>query len=305
MLISYSIDTKEEANAYRASIASRASNFVRPLTSAGFRQNSLHIRDLIHPISNDSIYEYRELAQQYIQKIITNTNWVLDGEALDKPRNPGDESLIEGLLDLTNYKDHQLVTSAFIMLYRIFNSTGDLFSLADAAQLHIVPTSIQLAEKLRTDMPTIRRHGAGFIETTDMHEFNTILRELTQCCYLEEPTVAHRVNQEIINNTEIVSILLDVIKSGNQLAPVMTHVFRFLRAMCVDYPAIQNRLFEELDIILNCTAEGPGWENDMAWLVGEIFNNNQDVCIAIKSNQVGSHILIHIRRDLALAFVVD
>ena len=172
------------------------------------------------------------------------------------------------------------------MLNRIFNSNGDLFSLADAAQLHVVPSSIQLAEKLRFDMPTIRRHGAGFIETSDMREFNVILQELTDVCYLDGPTVAHRVNQEIINNTEIVSILLDVIKSGNQLAPVMTHVFRFLRAMCVDYSAIQNRLFEELDIILNCTAKEPGWENDMAWLVGEIFNNNQEACIAVKSNQV-------------------
>ena len=275
------------------------SGTIRRPTANNRRESKSHAEDYVVPVEHyralqamakslteKEIKHHRQAILDYLSDLVSRSDWVLDGEALDKPRNPGDETLIEGLLDLTNYKDHHLVSAAFIMLNRIFNSNGDLFSLADAAQLHVVPSSIQLAEKLRVDMPTIRRHGAGFIETSDMDEFNAILRDLTRSCYLDGPTVAHRVNQEIINNTEIVSILLDVIKSGNQLAPVMTHVFRFLRAMCVDYPAIQNRLFEELDIILNCTAKESGWENDMAWLVGEIFNNNQECCIAVQNAQV-------------------
>ncbi len=94
------------------------------------------------------------------------------------------------------------------------------------------------------------------------------------------------MNQQIIGNTEMVSTVLDIIAQGSQLAAVMSASFSFLRAMAVQNAPVQSRLFEDLDILLNSKAQESGWENEMAWLVAEIFNNHQDNSIGLKKTQV-------------------
>jgi hypothetical protein len=70
--------------------------------------------------------------------------------------------------------------------------------------------------------------------------------------------------------------------------------------MCLDFPQVQSELFLSLDEILNCHANENGyfnqagehiedhapWENQLGLLVAEIFNNNKDLCIHIKTRQV-------------------
>ncbi len=94
------------------------------------------------------------------------------------------------------------------------------------------------------------------------------------------------MNQRIIGTTEIVSIILDVVAEGHQQPEVMSASFSFLRAMALENPPMQKRLFDEMDRFLACGALGSGWENDMAWMLAEVFNNHQGNCVGLKSIHV-------------------
>ena len=53
-----------------------------------------------------------------------------------------------------------------------------------------------------------------------------------RCTLKEDPTVAHKVNQKLLNNTEIVSTCLDIITSEEQLPAVLISVYNFLSCIC-------------------------------------------------------------------------
>ena len=100
-----------------------------------------------------------------------------------------------------------------------------------------------------------------------------------------------QVNQDIINATEIMSMMLDLTTSGErQLGPVLSLAFKMMRGLTLANRQVQERLFDNLDRILSCKGSSPGWENDMASLIAEIFNDNRDLCIEVKPNQVCSAI---------------
>jgi hypothetical protein len=108
------------------------------------------------------------------------------------------------------------------------------------------------------------------------------------------------VSQQIIADTDIVNICIDVIQSGHQYPNVLCHVLRFLRAMCLDFPQIQSHLFLSLDELLGCHANEHGWkdqagkhiddhspwEQELGLLLAEMFNDNRELCLHIKTRQV-------------------
>ena len=96
------------------------------------------------------------------------SDWILGGEVLDKKRDRGSEgSLVESILDLTFYDDNKLLTQAFYMIHRLFSATSSLCEYAKQAQLLVVPSSVQLVEKLDADLPIIRRLAGGTIEPSE------------------------------------------------------------------------------------------------------------------------------------------
>ena len=93
-----------------------------------------------------------------------------------------------------------------------------------------------------------------------------------------------QINQEILSNTDIIEVLVDVIDSKEQLPAVLVSSFNCLRAMCFLNADIQMRLFHIIHHILHCKAgrKEKGWENAMADLVAEIFHDNKDICNHVK-----------------------
>jgi hypothetical protein len=127
------------------------------------------LKTLVNATDDSTIFEQRENIQAYLQEHLRRSDWLLNGEELRKKRNRTDkESLIESILDLTNYEDDKLLTKAFCILHRIFNSRTELCSLARKAQLHLVPSSVQLVQKLNADLPILRRLAAGVIEESEV-----------------------------------------------------------------------------------------------------------------------------------------
>ncbi len=88
------------------------------------------------------------------------------------------------------------------------------------------------------------------------------------------------------------SLLLDLIFGTPQLAVVLSLVFKLLRALTQGYKKLQNRMFDYLDRFLTCEGQQSGWENDMANFVAEIFNDNRELCIKIKPDQVIFSVLL-------------
>ena len=101
-----------------------------------------------------------------------------------------------------------------------------------------------------------------------------------------------QTNQRIINSTDLVSLLLDAISLGKQMSKVLSLVFRLLRALTLGYKKVQRRMFDDLDRILNCHGAEKGWENDMANLVAETFNDNRELCIEVRPYQVRQFSLV-------------
>ena len=97
-----------------------------------------------------------------------------------------------------------------------------------------------------------------------------------------------QINQEILNDTDIVSVVLDVISSKKQLPSVIAACYKFIHAISKHNPVVQNRLFHDIDKILHCRAghECHGWENAMADAVGEIFHDNKEVSVHIKPHHI-------------------
>ena len=96
------------------------------------------------------------------------------------------------------------------------------------------------------------------------------------------------MNQKIVNSSEILSLLLDVLSAGKQPARALSAVFVFLRNLARGYPKVQKRLFENLDRILNARGTERGYEYVQGQLLAEIFNENSDVTIEVKPSQVYS-----------------
>ena len=97
-----------------------------------------------------------------------------------------------------------------------------------------------------------------------------------------------QINQEILNDTDIISVLLDVISSKEQLPEVISASYHFIQAVSMHNAGIQNRLFHEIDKLLHCKSGHAchDWENAMADAVGEIFHDNKDISAHIKAHHI-------------------
>ena len=105
----------------------------------------------------------------YVRDLIAHTDWLLEGVRLDALRNQEDpNSLVETLFDLGNYHDGKLLTFSFVLLNRVFSAVQNLVDLAARAKIQIVPTAIQLTEKVNAYMPILLRMAKGVIEEDEI-----------------------------------------------------------------------------------------------------------------------------------------
>ena len=110
------------------------------------------------------------------------------------------------------------------------------------------------------------------------------------------------MNQEILNDTDIVNVMLDVINSPKQLPRVLSACFHLLKGICHSNTTVQNRLFHNLNQLLHCRAghECSGWQNDMAGLVTAIFKNHKEICNHIKAHHIETMVRLLAQHTVAI-----
>jgi hypothetical protein len=124
---------------------------------------------LLRAKTDQQLYALRPQVIEYIYQIVTHTSVILTQHDLDTARDVEDHnSLVESLLDLTNYEDNALLSKAFEMLHRIVNTNSEIFRLAEEAIILVEPSSIELVNYLDMHMSDFRDLGAGIIDSTDM-----------------------------------------------------------------------------------------------------------------------------------------
>ena len=79
-----------------------------------------------------------------------------------------------------------------------------------------------------------------------------------------------------------------MISSKDQTPENIAASYKFIQAVSMHNPTIQNRLFHEIDKLLQCKAghNCHGWENAMADAIGEIFHDNKDISAHIKAHHI-------------------
>jgi hypothetical protein len=120
-------------------------------------------------VSDERLFTHQEVIVEYLKQIIQESDWLLgDASIYDARDSTNESSIIETLLDLSNYKDDKLLTLSFVALNRIFTSTEELLTIASQSQIHIVPSSISLTQDLYKQLPKLRRLAGGKIEQSEL-----------------------------------------------------------------------------------------------------------------------------------------
>jgi hypothetical protein len=130
------------------------------------------LQKLTQPYENlneHDLVSCEHVVREYADALIKRSDWIMNGEALHKPRTIGDpNTFLEVLQDTANYQDNELLMHSFHALHRLFHQTEAVFSLITRAQVLIVDDSIQLSRYLRENMPMLRDIGGGIISTVEM-----------------------------------------------------------------------------------------------------------------------------------------
>ena len=109
---------------------------------------------------------YRPVVFDFIEQMNLEASWVLAGEKLNRfaHSNAQPGSLVSSLLDLTNYRQEDLLIKSFDIIFRLYNSSTNLFTEARNVMLLTTDDSRKFATRIERDFPSIRRLGSGFIE---------------------------------------------------------------------------------------------------------------------------------------------
>lgn len=140
-------------------------------------------------------------------------------------------------------------------------------------------------------------------------------------CWLENPGGDHQINQNVIYNSGMLPIVLNVIRSEGQPALVLKSCFVFLKALCRNFNKVQLSLMESLSLILATEgrvtlsdkliidqsvsnkgrqqspwgefvrsnpdrASDLEWQDYMAQAVTEIFTGCKETCLQISTDEV-------------------
>ena len=257
--------------------------------------------------------------RNYLLNLKSKCDWIdpgwelSDGAVGAHAKKSDDLSLVGILLDLAMYEDKLLLVKCLELINRIYSSEYDLCKLAVQAQVLTTKESKALAKHAKEKLPIIKAISRGVLEGEQTETFNTIVDYWTKMCYVEsarkdgktygvgewmQPGKPHRVNQTILLNSGVILVLMDVIDTSNQPSSVLRNCFWLLRALCVEYPEVQVKLYESLDAILitesptmkpgdkEDAAKFEAWENSLGGTISEIFNGCRETCLRVKPEQV-------------------
>jgi hypothetical protein len=264
--------------------------------------------------------DHTEEVRAYLVKLKDKCDWIDPGWLLKngtETKHGDGSSLVGVLLDLARYKDDELMVKCLELINRIYSSQNDLLELAVQAQVLTTEVSNTLAHHAKDNVPVIKAIAQGVISGADVDIFNATVIYWTSKCYIlgrkstvtdiqfknqplskggwREPGLPNEVNQKILLNSGVVSVILDTVKIPNQPPSVLRNCFWLLRGLCVGYPDIQILLYEAVDTILTTTTTMEdhadeeayeAWANSLGWVVSEIFNACRETCLRVTADQV-------------------
>jgi hypothetical protein len=149
-----------------------------------------------------------------------------------------------------------MVLESMNILTMLYSAQEDMLNNAVNGVILTHPDTVALSQRLRTDISTLRDLSDRHISGDDQEEFCGILRELSVLCRLPtEKTSRHAMNQRVIDNSNVIGIMIDVIKSDYpQESKTLVAVFDFLSALAFKNERVQTELFDFVDDMLRCSA---------------------------------------------------
>ena len=171
-----------------------------------------------------------------------------------------------------------MVLESMNILTMLYSAQEDMLNNAVNGVILTHPDTVALSQRLRTDISTLRDLSDRHISGDDQEEFCGILRELSVLCRLPtEKTSRHAMNQMVIDNSNVIGIMINVIKSDYpQESKTLVAVFDFLAALAFKNEKVQTELFDFVNDMLRCTSsdQSEDEENGEGYLqiVGEDIN---------------------------------
>ncbi|KAI0213921.1 Inositol 1,4,5-trisphosphate receptor type 3, partial [Lamellibrachia satsuma] len=204
----------------------------------------------------------------------------------------GSYHLNDILLDLSHYNYDMMIVKSMALLNRFYSTHDNLFTHAVQAQMLITDASMEVRNDLQQMLPEMHRLTSSKMSEEQMKKMSEYLDKLIRYCSLEdEPGERHAMNQSILYNHRILSIVFDIlsqeidIKLKEQyrgMQEIFRKCFSFLKAMARENVLVQQRLFDRLDLLLNIQ----GAESEMAEALIEVFTNNKQTCLKVMPHHI-------------------
>ena len=217
----------------------------------------------------------------------------------------GDEKFESILLDLTQYENLDLVTTALRLLNNQYMVENNLFERAIQTQVLINPKSIEFFKETDGILPEFRRLlKASFTKSDSCNRLVEILIYFIQACELpNDKTEAHPQNQKILYNFGILEDVLNLLEktlddravlvSSSQMVMVDTDgptrlakvSCKLLQRMAQDNIIVQQRLYNRLEILVDQSLFDVA-PSELSSLLTQLFTGAQDIVMNVKADDI-------------------
>ncbi|CAD5116200.1 DgyrCDS5116 [Dimorphilus gyrociliatus] len=214
-------------------------------------------------------------------------------EAFDKTSYFEKRQLIDVLLDLSKYNYDKLVVKSLSVLNKFFSSRTGAFQAAIDSQILLTADSVRVHRDFIDFLPMLRRLARAKISPQQVETTVAILDKLRKLCQVPyDINERHSINQNILLNHDILSIIFDTLNSQRidskliddyrEARIVIQKTLELLKSLTKNNEIVQRRVFERLDLLLTVT----GVENQIALTLREAFVNNRPNCLKISPKQL-------------------
>ncbi|GFR73254.1 inositol 1,4,5-trisphosphate receptor type 3-like [Elysia marginata] len=202
------------------------------------------------------------------------------------------KELTDILLDLSSYDYDEMIRKSMFLLNRYYSAHKTLFQRAVQAQVLTTDESINVANRLDTLLPTLRRLATSKLNSDQTNELCAVIDQLIGMCHLkDEPEEHHSMNQSILYNFGVLEDCFTILSQDidvklldqyGGLKKIFQKTFLLLKNMARSNKTVQTRLFDRVDLLLS--KEGaPG---ELAEALTEIFTGNSNTCMKVGNHQV-------------------
>ena len=216
----------------------------------------------------------------------------------------GVDSFESILLDLTQYDDLELVTTALRLLNNQYTVENNLFEKAIQTQVLINPDSIGLFKDTDNILPEFRRLLKSSLTKSDScNRLTKLVEDFVHACELpNDRSEAHPQNQKILYNFGILEDVMSLLeKTQDTRATLVTSsvitldtdgptklarvACNLLRGMAQDNIVVQQRLYNRLEILTNESLFDAA-PHELSRLLTQLFTGAQDIVMNVKADDI-------------------